>query len=251
MPEVQRVSSLLPFPLVNVDGKDVRRDTEVVQSVSRRVMHAMAATAKLALATLVRLSTRRFSCLEQHHPGMETNGRDTLPRAAVSVGVPASSRFFDKRGGGTAAPPRLAVDTEASEGSFGDGASAILRWLSTRSFPELRQARLPIAAGAHELAECSSEEDDLELWRAERAGDLPRHFLHPRLVQLKGPIAAGSGNGGPYGKSNLAALSGELNLTNFGSRRPAALADVPVAPRFGDGTVFGSALGRPPPTRAV
>ena len=86
---------------------------------------------------------------------------------------------------------------EAPAGSFGDGARATLGWSSTRSFSELRQARRPVAAGANELAERSSEEDDLELWRTERAGDLPKHFLHPRLVFPEGPIAAGSGNGGP------------------------------------------------------
>ena len=86
---------------------------------------------------------------------------------------------------------------EAPGGSLGDGASATLGWPTTWSFSELRQASLPAAAGAHELTERSSEEDDLELWRTERTGDLPKRFLDPSLVFPEGPIAAGSGNGGP------------------------------------------------------
>ena len=140
---------------------------------------------------------------------------------------------------------------EAPEGSLGDGASATIGWPTTWSFSELRQASLPAAAGAHELTERNSDEDDLELGRAEHTGDLRKRFVDPSLVFPEGPIAAGSGDGGPQCKSNLAAQGGELSLTNFSSRRRAAPAGVPVAAGLNDCDVLSDALGRPPSTRTV
>ena len=182
----------------------------MVPSVNNVAMGARAATAQFASAWVGRLSTRRFSSVEKLPPGMEVNGPNTLPLAAADVGVTHSSRVLDQRRSRLAAR-RVAVDLglepgsrsatfpmrEAPEGSLGDGASATLGRPSTRSCSELRQANLPVAAGANELAERSSEEDDLELWRAEHPGDLRRRFLDPSLVFPEGPIAAGSGNGGP------------------------------------------------------